>query len=74
MDTRGDLLSCLMFGGRWRWSGRSLNIKGDVLFMFVLIYRFLVSGNRWILAALVDSRIGFCALWLPVVVQKIDGY
>ena len=52
MDTRGDLLSCLMFGGRWRWSGRSLDIRGDLLFIFVLISRFLVPGNRWILGAI----------------------
>ena len=36
MDTRGDLLSCLMFGGRSRCSGKSLDTTGGLRFMFWL--------------------------------------
>ena len=48
MDTRGDLLSCLMFGGRSRWSGKSLDTRGELLFVLALVSCFFVPGNRWI--------------------------
>ena len=59
MDTRGDLLSCLMFGGRWRWSGRSLDIRGDSLSIMPLsssIARksFIISAADAVVVAFVD--------------------
>ena len=52
MDTRGDLLSCLMFGGRWRWSGRSLDTGGELLFILALVSWFVVPVNRWMLGVI----------------------
>ena len=37
LDTNAVLLSCLMFGGRSRWSGKSLQTRGDLLFILALI-------------------------------------
>ena len=36
MDTRGDLRSYLMFGGRSRWSGKSSVTSYVMLFVLVL--------------------------------------
>ena len=52
MDIRGDLLSCLMFGDRSRWSGKSLDTRGDLLFILTLISWFLVPVNRWLLGVI----------------------
>ena len=52
MDIRGDLLSCLMFGGRSRWSGKSLDTRGELLFVLMLISLFYVPANRWLLGVI----------------------
>ena len=52
MDIRGDLLSCLMFGDRSRWSGKSLDTRGELLFVLMLISLFFVPANRWLLGVI----------------------
>ena len=60
MDMRGDLLSCLMFGGRSRWSGKSLDTRGELLFILILSSWFLVPVSRWMPGVISCCFLGRC--------------